>query len=144
MYNIFVTKLHYEKSGDNYLIKDPFKILALKYAKKTSKNLDRFTKYGVEVQEVTESRGESAYRIQIKTKKSLAYQLAHVEEGIGTKNIIADELEKIFGGNYYEGVAIDNAASIFNDLSTSGAAALSFMLHVAAYPTEWFTDIKKS
>lgn len=136
-------KLHYEDSGDNYKIKDPFKILALQAAKKTAKNLKRFSQYGINLDELPQSRGESAYRIQINTKKPLDFQLAHVEEGIGTKNIIADELEEIFGETFYESTAIDNAASIFNDLSTTGAAPLSFLLHIAAYPTEWFSNTKK-
>lgn len=137
-------KLLYEASGDNYKIKDPFKILALKYANQTSKNLKRFSQYGIDVQEVNQSRGESAYQIQIKSGKEIDFIIAHVEEGLGTKNIAADELEKIFDLTFYESVAIDNAASIFNDLSTTGAAPLSFMLHIAAYPTEWFTKIKRA
>lgn len=137
-------KLHYEASGDNYKIKDPFKILALKYASKTSKNLKRFSQYGIDVQEVNQSRGESAYQIQIRSEGKIDFKIAHVEEGLGTKNIAADELEKIFDQTFYESVAIDNAASIFNDLSTTGAAPLSFMLHIAAYPTEWFTNTKRA
>lgn len=138
-----MAKLHYENSGDNYKIKDPFKILALQYAKKTNKNLKRFSSYGLNISEIIQSRGESAYRIHIRINKAVDFQLAHVEEGLGTKNIAADDLEKIYGQNFYESVAIDNAASIFNDLSTTGAAPLSFMLHIAAYPTEWYTNIRK-
>lgn len=138
-----MTKLHYENSGDNYKIKDPFKLLALKAAQKTAKNLQRFAKLGFNISEVVQSRGESAYRISIKSTMALDFQIAHVEEGIGTKNVVADELEEIYGETFYESVALDNAASVFNDLATTGAATLSFMLHVAAYPTEWFTNQKK-
>ncbi len=133
-------KLHYEQSGDNYQKKDFVKIIALKIAKKTHKNLARFKKYGIEVVEDSNSRGESAYRVNIKTKKPMEFQLAHVEESIGTKNIIADELEKLYGKTYYHLSAIDNAACILNDLSTSGAFPLSYMLHVATFPNEWYTD----
>ncbi|MBI4036454.1 phosphoribosylformylglycinamidine cyclo-ligase [Candidatus Daviesbacteria bacterium] len=137
-------KLLYEASGDNYKIKDPFKILALNYARKTAKNLKRFARYNIAISEISHSRGESAYQIQIKSSKVIDFRIAHVEEGLGTKNVGADELEKIYGGSFYESVAIDNAASIFNDLSTTGAAPLSFMLHLAAYPTEWFTNFKRA
>src|SRR5258708_38392371 len=133
-------KLHYEQSGDNYQKKDFVKIIALKIAKKTHKNLRRFKKYGIEIVEDPNSRGESAYRVIVKSQKPINFQLAHVEESIGTKNIIADELEKIYGKTYYFKSAIDNAGCIFNDLSTSGALPVSYMLHVATYPNEWYTD----
>lgn len=137
-------KLHYETSGDNYKIKDPFKIFALNTARKTAKNLRRFRSDGLLIEEVKSSRGDSAYRLQLKTTCAVNFQIAYVEEGLGTKNIIADELFEIYGKKVYESVAIDNASSIFNDLSTTGASPLSFMLHVAAYPTEWFTDKNKA
>ncbi|MBI2601126.1 phosphoribosylformylglycinamidine cyclo-ligase [Candidatus Daviesbacteria bacterium] len=136
-------KLHYESSGDNYKFKDPFKLIALNYSQKTKNNLKRFKRYGLEIVDVSQSRGESAYRIQIKSGKLSDFQLAHVEESIGTKNIIADELATIYGKSFYFNSAIDNAACIFNDLSTCGAFPLTFMLHVAAYPNEWYADLDR-
>lgn len=136
-------KLHYENSGDNYKIKDPFKILALNAAKSTAKNLKRLQDDGLTIKEINRSRGESAYRFEITTQKAVNFQIAHVEEGIGTKNVIADELASDYGAEIYASVAIDNAASIFNDLSTTGASAVSFMLHLAAYPTSWFSEESK-
>ncbi len=133
-------KLHYEQSGDNYKKKDPVKIIALKIARKTSKNLNRFKKYGINIREVKRSRGESAYRINFELSKAVEFEIAHVEESIGTKNIVADELERIYGKTFYHCSAIDNAATIFNDLSTSGAFPVSFMLHIATFPNEWYTD----
>jgi phosphoribosylformylglycinamidine cyclo-ligase len=133
-------KLHYEDSGDNYKLKDPFKIIALRAASKTDKNLNRFKKYGIIIKEVKASRGESAFRVQIKSNKELSFQLAHVEESIGTKNIIADEVLKTLGKSYFHSIAIDNVASIMNDLSTTGAFPVSFMLHLAAYPNEWYLN----
>lgn len=133
-------KLHYEQSGDNYKLKDPFKLIAIKATRKTINNSKRFKKYGLEISDITSSRGESAYRMSIKSSKPLDFQLAHVEESIGTKNIIADELLQEFGTSYYYNIAIDNVASIVNDLSTCGAFPLSFMLHLAAYPNEWYLD----
>src|SRR5260221_1036399 len=127
-------KLHYEQSGDNYKLKDPYKLIALKAAKKTRKNLQRLNKYGIVVKEVQKSRGESAYRISFSSSNPIDFQFAHVEESVGTKNIIADELEKIYKKSYYFNIAIDNVASIVNDLATTGASPLSFMLHIAAYP----------
>lgn len=135
-------KLHYEQSGDNYKLKDPYKLIALKATRKTAKNIKRFEKYGIQITEATESRGESAYRVNIKSSKGLNFQFAHVEESIGTKNVIADELLKEFNRSYYFNIAIDNVASIVNDLSTCGAFPFTFMLHLAAYPNEWYLDKK--
>lgn len=133
-------KLHYENSGANYKLIDTFKVQALNLAKTTAKNLKRFKKYGLEIKELKNSRGESAYRIEVITTKPISFQLAHVEESIGTKNVIADELIELTGKSYYYEAAIDNVASIVNDLATCGAFPVSFMLHVAAYPNEWFLD----
>lgn len=135
-------KLHYEQSGDNYKLKDPYKLIALRATEKTRSNVKRFKKYGIEIKDIHESRGDSAYRISINSKKPVNFQLAHVEESIGTKNVIADELIKEFGKSYYRNVAVDNVASIVNDLSTCGAFPLTFMLHLAAYPNEWYLNKK--
>jgi len=136
-------KPHYEQSGDNYKLKDPFKLIALNAASKTVKNIKRFKKYGIEITEIKKSRGDSAYRILFSSKKPINFQFVHVEESIGTKNLVADELAKIFGKTYYFNIAIDNVASIVNDLTTSGASPLSFMLHIAAYPNEWYLEKKR-
>lgn len=133
-------KLHYEQSGDNYKLKDPYKLIALKATQKTRKNVERFKEYGVEISDIQNSRGDSAYRINVKSTKPVNFQFAHVEESIGTKNVIADELIKEFGQTFYRNIAIDNVASIVNDLSTCGAFPLTFMLHIAAYPNEWYLD----
>lgn len=136
----FMKKLHYEQSGDNYKLKDPYKLVALKATKKTRHNLKRFEKYGMTLSEEPKSRGESAFRILFKSAKPVSFQFAHVEESIGTKNVIADELLRDFGRSYYFNCAIDNVASIVNDLSTCGAFPVSFMLHLAAYPNEWYLN----
>lgn len=136
-------KLHYENSGDNYKLKDPYKLIALEVTKKTKNNLKRFSKYGIEILNQEDSRGESVYRIKILSKNPLDFELAHVEESIGTKNIIADEIQKIYGKTFYYNIAIDNVATIVNDLSTCGAFPLTFMLHIGAYPNEWYLEKEK-
>lgn len=138
-------KLHYEDSGDNYSIKDPFKIWAQKAASNTAHNLDRFSNYGLQTIEVSRSRGESAYRIKIIAQGSIDFEIATVEEGAGTKPIPAHQLEELYGKKLvYRNIGIDNVASILNDLSTTGAAPLTFMLHIGAFPTEWYTDQQRA
>ena len=52
-------------------------------------------------------RGESAYLIET----DHGY-LAHVEEGLGTKNLVADAMLKLTGRSFYENVGIDTVATI--------------------------------
>ena len=99
----------YSQIGDDYSTKDPIKKLAQTAALSTAKNL----KNGFE--EVSQSRGESAY-----VWKQGDIYMASVIEGLGTKNLIADEMRKVTGKTYYDIVAHDTVASIINDLASSG------------------------
>lgn len=108
-------KILYSKVGDNYKIKDPFKRKALETAFLTGKNLK---KKGF--QEIELSRGGSAYIWQ----QGKIFMTA-VIEGLGTKNLVADEMEKITGKSYYNIVAHDTVAAIINDLITTGATPLT-------------------
>src|SRR5687768_3375607 len=58
-------------------------------------------------------RGESAYLIEADDR-----YLAHVEEGLGTKNLVADAMLELTGKSYYANVGIDTVATIVNDLVT--------------------------
>lgn len=150
--------LTYSISGVNYDMMDPFKIVCQKAAITTAGNIERFNELGLGIHEITASRGESAYEIEFTHLHRVPrFRIAHVEEGLGTKNEVADQMRqlqdkltmaeearKILGKSFYRGIAIDNAAMILNDLSTRGASPLSFMLHVAAYPADWFTDEERN
>ncbi|MBU2632370.1 phosphoribosylformylglycinamidine cyclo-ligase, partial [Patescibacteria group bacterium] len=105
-----IKKITYSKSGVNYGVLDPVKKLAQTSAASTSKNL---SDYGFS--ELTSTRGESAFV----WKQGNVY-MASVIEGLGTKNLVADDVEKITGKNYYESIAQDTVATIINDLSTMG------------------------
>lgn len=72
----------YSSSGVNYNNVDPMKRLAQLLGKKTAISLHRF-----KMQEMTESRGESAYVWE----ENDVFR-AFVMEGLGTKNRIADEM----------------------------------------------------
>lgn len=75
--------LTYAGSGVNYENLDAFKRAATDAASLTAGNL---TDHGFD--EVRSSRGESCYVIY---KEGVGY-FGHVEEGLGTKNIIADKI----------------------------------------------------
>ncbi|MFA5820502.1 MAG: AIR synthase-related protein [Candidatus Gracilibacteria bacterium] len=127
-------KIDYKKSGVNYDLLDPFKTAAQKAASKTDKNIAHFN-----FKTVASSRGESCFLIE--TKEGY---LAHVEEGLGTKNLIADAMQAITKKSYYDKIAYDTVSTIVNDLITLGALPVSIAMHLAAGASEWFKDKKKT
>lgn len=122
--------LTYAASGVNYDIMDPFKRLAQEAAAATARNVDRFGFH-----EVAETRGESAYLVETPD----AY-LAHVEEGLGTKNLVADAMFRLTGRTYYDNIAQDTVACIVNDMVTVGAVPVSVAMHLAVGSSEWFSN----
>src|SRR5664279_1813253 len=126
-------KITYAQVGDNYDTKDPIKILAQSAAKKTGENLK---KHGFE--EVTESRGESAYV----WKQGNVY-MATVTEQLGTKNLVADETRKITGKTYYDIIGHDTIATIINDLISCGAQPLVISAYWAIENNDWLADTER-
>src|SRR5258708_38047364 len=98
--------LSYASSGVDYSAMDPIKRLAQTKAKETSPNLE-----SQGFSEVVESRGESAYVWD----EGDSYR-AFVIEGIGSKNLVADEARKLTGKTYYDGIGKGTGAMIVNDL----------------------------
>lgn len=126
-------KITYSQVGDNYETKDPIKILAQNAAKQTAQNLQ---KHGFE--EVAETRGESAY-----VWKQGNIYMASVIEGLGTKNLIADETRKITGKTYYDTIGHDTIATIINDLISVGAKPLVIHAYWAIEDNAWLEDKKR-
>ena len=124
----------YKSSGVNYDIIDPFKRLAQTKAAQTASFLKRFG-----VSEEPSSRGESAYLIEADDR-----YLAIVEEGLGTKNLIADAVYASTGKSYYDHLAQDTVAMIVNDMITVGALPIEVAMQVAAGSSEWFSDTVRS
>ena len=123
----------YEDSGVNYANVDPFKILAQKAGKETAWCLEEYS----QCKEVGWSRGESCYLIEFP-----GAFLAHVEEGLGTKNLVADAMEEISLGmqSYYAWIAQCTVAMIVNDMATVGAQPLSAAMHLAVGSSDWFKN----
>jgi phosphoribosylformylglycinamidine cyclo-ligase len=126
-------KITYSQVGDNYDTKDPIKVLAQSSAAETGKNLKT---HGLE--EVTDSRGESAY-----VWKQGNTFMASVIEGLGTKNLIADETRKITGKTYYDVIGHDTVATIINDLVTVGAKPLVVHAYWAIENNDWLADLER-
>jgi phosphoribosylformylglycinamidine cyclo-ligase len=122
--------LTYAASGVNYDLMDPFKRVAQEAARATAPNLEHFG-----MSEVAASRGESAYLIE-----TPEMYLAHVEEGLGTKNRVADAMYRLTGRSFYDSIGQDTVAMIVNDLITLGAMPISLAMHLAVGTSEWFAD----
>ena len=125
--------LSYESSGVNYDQLDAFK-RACQQAAKTTAGLLKDHGYA----EPASTRGESAYLME-----AADHYLAHVEEGLGTKNLVADAVYAATGKNFYREIAIDTVATIVNDLATCGALPISVAMHAAVGESAWFADTKR-
>lgn len=123
--------LSYESSGVNYDQLDAFKRACQQAAASTVSALSRHPGLA----EPPAIRGESAYLVE--TPDSY---LAHVEEGLGTKNLIADEMLRLTGTSYYANIGIDTVATIVNDLITVGALPISVAMHAAVGDAAWFSN----
>lgn len=126
--------LSYEQSGVNYDALDAFKRACQKAAAPTASCLAQH-----QLSEPAKIRGESAYLIESDDEF-----LAHVEEGLGTKNLIADAMLRLTNTSYYRNIGIDTVATIVNDLITTGALPISVAMHAAVGEGEWFKDPRRA
>lgn len=124
----------YQSTGVNYDAMDPIKRLAQLKARGTSENLKRFG-----MKEIEASRGESAYVWE----EQDGYR-AFVIEGLGTKNIVADETRKFSGKTHYDAIAQDTVAMIVNDLIVVGAQPQVVNAYFAVGNSDWFLDEERA
>jgi phosphoribosylformylglycinamidine cyclo-ligase len=126
--------LSYESSGVRYGPLDAFKRACQKAALGTT---DLLAGHGFK--EPATVRGESAYLIEAGDQF-----LAHVEEGLGTKNLVADAVQSESGRCHYRAIGIDTVATIANDLVTCGALPIAVAMHAAVGSSDWFSDANRS
>jgi phosphoribosylformylglycinamidine cyclo-ligase len=124
----------YERAGVDYGSLDAFKRACQRFARTTTSNLSAH-----DLSEPAGVRGESAYLIEAPD-----HFLAHVEEGLGTKNLVADEIYRLTGRSLYRNIGIDTVATITNDLVTTGALPVSIAMHAAVGDSTWFDDLRRS
>lgn len=127
-------KLSYESSGVKYSSMDPVKKIAQQSAKATSSNLEKFG-----FKEISQSRGDSAYVWD----EGDSYK-AFVMEGLGTKNLVADETRKITGKTYYDAIAQDVVAASTNDLLVVGAQPMVVNAFWGLGKSEWLDDEERT
>ncbi len=127
-------EITYRSSGVDYGLLDPFKRAAQEAAARTAGQLER---HGL--REAPGTRGESAYLIETPDG-----YLAHVEEGLGTKNRVADAMSALTGRSFYDAIGQDTVATIVNDLITVGAVPVTVAMHLAVGSSEWFADARRA
>jgi len=128
-----MTRLSYEQSGVDYDRLDAFKRACQKAAATT---MDALVAHGAA--EPAGARGESAYLIETPNE-----YLAHVEEGLGTKNLVADAMLERTGESFYRNIGVDTVATIVNDLVTTGALPLVVAMHAAVGDAGWLADPRR-
>ncbi|MFZ9429530.1 MAG: AIR synthase related protein [Burkholderiaceae bacterium] len=126
--------LTYEQSGVHYDLIDPLKIAAQRAAAATG---DHLRAHGFA--EVLASRGESAYVVDVGP-----FYLASIVECLGSKALVADEMQRLTGHSAYEGIAQDTIAMAVNDLITVGATPLVVQAYWAAGGSDWFGDAQRA
>lgn len=126
--------LSYEQAGVNYDLIDPLKVAAQRAAAATGAHLGA---HGFS--EIAASRGESAYVVDVGP-----FYLASIVECLGSKALVADEMARLTGKSYYEGIAQDTIAMAINDLITVGATPLVVQAYWAAGGSDWFGDAQRA
>src|SRR5688500_14996509 len=126
--------MSYEQSGVRYDALDSFKRACQRAASATAKELST-----PGLREAPNVRGESVYLIEAEDR-----YLAHVEEGLGTKNLVADAMLVKTGKSFYANVGIDTVATIVNDLITTGAWPISVAMHAAVGDSSWFDNEQRA
>jgi phosphoribosylformylglycinamidine cyclo-ligase len=126
--------LSYEQAGVNYDLIDPLKVSAQRAAAATAGHLAAHG-FG----EVLASRGESAYVVDVGP-----FYIASIVECLGSKALVADEMARLTGRSWYEGIAQDTIAMAVNDLITVGATPLVVQAYWAAGGSDWFADAQRA
>ena len=126
--------MNYEQAGVRYDMLDAFKRACQQAASTTTGALNN---HGLS--EPKSIRGESAYLMETPDEF-----LAHVEEGLGTKNLVADAMLKLTGKSFYRNIGIDTVATIVNDLITTGALPISVAMHAAVGDSRWFENMERA
>jgi len=85
-----------------------------------------------------QSRGEPAFVFEVG-----GVTLAFVLETLGTKSIIAREMEDQIGAVGFEHVAYDTVAAIVNDLCCVGALPLVVNAYFATGSSDWYRDERR-
>jgi phosphoribosylformylglycinamidine cyclo-ligase len=115
----------------NYDQADPAKVLAQNEGLATASNMP------VGYTEVDGTRGESAYVFNMGDRYG-----ALVQEGLGTKSLIAQAVYQSTGTSYFNAIAQDTVACVINDLISVGATPVVLNAYWSSSSYDWLTDEK--
>jgi phosphoribosylformylglycinamidine cyclo-ligase len=118
----------YSSAGIDYRALDAGKRDALTQAVSTSPLL---LAHGARPRD--DSRGEPAFVFELAGRA-----LAFVLEGLGTKSVIARQVDEQLGLGAFDNVAYDTVAAIVNDLCCVGALPLVVNAYFATGASEWY------
>lgn len=113
----------------NYDIADPAKVLAQNEGKATAKNMP----FGFS--EVEGTRGESAYVFDMGDSYG-----ALVQEGLGTKSLIAQNVLQTTGKSHFAAIAQDTVATVINDLVSVGATPVVMNAYWSSGSYDWLAN----
>jgi phosphoribosylformylglycinamidine cyclo-ligase len=125
-----VNKLDYHQSV-NYSQADPIKVLAQNQGLATASNMPGGFK------ELSGTRGESAYVFNM----GRIYG-AFVQEGLGTKSLVAQKVYQTTGQSFFAAIAQDTVACVINDLISVGATPVVLNAYWSSSSYDWLTDSK--
>ncbi len=129
-----IKPLTYASSGVDYGDLDPAKVLGQRLGEQTGKGPN-----WLGVMQLEGYRGESAPILMIP-----GGFISHVEEGLGTKVLMADLLYDLTGdASGYACAAQDTVAMIVNDMITLGIPPVSLQMHLAVGSGNWLRDVPR-
>lgn len=133
------TKSEYAKAGVDYTQIEPFKQAMIEVGKKTA-SFPNKRKVFINESVMHSHGGVYEYR------GSLPHMWCQTQEGLGNKNWIAEwmYMHDGTGNTYYEGIGIDTALMVVNDLIAQGAMPVVFTDHIDVGDSEWYSDEKRS
>lgn len=139
-----MSKSEYAKAGVDYTLMEPFKRAMIAAGKKTLAFPNRRNVFVND--EVAHSHG-AVYEY----RGTESHLWCKTQEGLGNKNWIAEWMYANAPAGkdgtrrtYYDGIAIDNALMMVNDVIAQGAMPAIFTDCVEVGHSDWFGDIKRS
>jgi len=134
-----MAKNEYAQAGVDYAIMEPFKRAMVEVGRKT---LAFPNKRGVYINE----EATAAHGAVFEYRGNLPHLWCKTQEDLGNKNWIAEWMyaNSGTGKTYYEGIGVDTALMMANDVIAQGAMPVVFTDQVEVGDGDWFKDEKRS
>lgn len=130
-------KSAYAKAGVDYTQMEPFKMAMIEAGRQTLKFPN---KRGVFINE----DASHAHGAVFEYRGSDSHIWCKTQEDLGNKNWIAEWMYERTGTSYYEGIAIDTALIVVNDVIAQGALPVVFTDQLEASDSSWYSDAARA